>query len=160
MTKKELFKKAHELTRKMKAEFPTIDYRAQFSICLKELYKENATNTTPVTKTTSSLSIQTRNFDLGSPTAPTTPVAKTTTPVTKDLSERIAITVNNVTRYVAIKFKGDIMYGMINNTKFIWDKKRSDLPILDIADKSRMVEASRLAVPSINGRLKAAKDVA
>lgn len=153
MTKKELFKKAHELTRKMKAEFPTIDYRAQFSICLKELYKENATNTTPVTKTTSSLSIQTRNFDLGSPT-------KTTTPVAKDLSKRIAITVNNVTRYVAIKFKGDIMYGMINNTKFIWDKKRSDLPILDIADKSRMVEASRLAVPFINGRLKAAKDVA
>ena len=40
MTKQELFKKAHELTRKMKAEFPTIDYRAQFSICLKELYKE------------------------------------------------------------------------------------------------------------------------
>ena len=158
MTKKELFKKAHELTRKMKAEFPTIDYRAQFSICLKELYKENATNTTPVTKTTSSLSIQTRNFDLGSPTTPVTKT--TTTPVTKDLSKRIAITVNNVTRYVAIKFKGDIMYGMINNTKFIWDKKRSDLPILDIADKSRMVEASRLAVPFINGRLKAAKDVA
>lgn len=43
MTKKELFTKAHEMTRKIKAEYPEINYRAQFSICLKALTekKEN-----------------------------------------------------------------------------------------------------------------------
>lgn len=38
MTKKDLFKKAHEITKQIKAHSPEVDYRAQFGEILKELY--------------------------------------------------------------------------------------------------------------------------
>lgn len=34
---KELFKKAHQLTKEIKKEFPEVDYRFQFSLCLAYL---------------------------------------------------------------------------------------------------------------------------
>jgi hypothetical protein len=39
MTKSELFKKAHKNTKEMKKEYKEINYRFQFGIELKELYK-------------------------------------------------------------------------------------------------------------------------
>lgn len=40
---KEIMKKAHELTRELKAEFPNIDYKAQLGICIKHLLNEAKT---------------------------------------------------------------------------------------------------------------------
>lgn len=36
---KNIFKKAHELTRKMKAEYPEVDYRAQFGLYVSYLFE-------------------------------------------------------------------------------------------------------------------------
>jgi hypothetical protein len=37
---KNLFKKAHEMTRKMKESYPEVDYQAQFGLCLSYLFEE------------------------------------------------------------------------------------------------------------------------
>lgn len=37
---KNLFKKAHEMTRKFKEEYPEVDYRTQFGLCLSYLFEE------------------------------------------------------------------------------------------------------------------------
>ncbi len=37
---KNLFKKAHELTRKMKERYPEVDYQTQFGLCLSYLFEE------------------------------------------------------------------------------------------------------------------------
>lgn len=133
MTKKELFKKAHELTRKMKAEFPDIDYRAQFSLYLKELHATN-TNTKAATTTT-------------------------VTNTDNKLLHKKDVTLNNVTRKVGIKIVNGVMFGVINNTKFIWNKEKTNLPIIDIKDKSRMLEASKLAIKFIDARFKLENEV-
>ena len=40
MTKKELMIKAHKMTKEIKNEYPTVDYKFQLSLCLAYLYKE------------------------------------------------------------------------------------------------------------------------
>ena len=40
MNKKELMKKAHKMTRKIKAENPTVDYKFQLGLCLSYLHEE------------------------------------------------------------------------------------------------------------------------
>lgn len=40
MTKKELMKKAHEMTKEIKAQYPEVDYRFQFGLCLSFLMNE------------------------------------------------------------------------------------------------------------------------
>lgn len=42
MNMKNLMKKAHELTRKIKGEFPEVDYKFQLGLCLSFLSKEGA----------------------------------------------------------------------------------------------------------------------
>lgn len=37
---KNLFKKAHEMTRKMKERYPEVDYKTQFGLCVKYLLEE------------------------------------------------------------------------------------------------------------------------
>ena len=37
MTNKELFIKAHKMTKEIKAQHPEVDYRAQFGLCLSFL---------------------------------------------------------------------------------------------------------------------------
>ena len=37
---KNIFKKAHEMTRKFKEEYPEVDYQAQFGLCLSFLFEE------------------------------------------------------------------------------------------------------------------------
>ena len=39
MTKKELMIKAHKMTREIKAEYPSVDYKFQLSLCLAYLYE-------------------------------------------------------------------------------------------------------------------------
>ena len=41
MNKKELMKKAHEITREIKAEYPEVDYKFQLGLCLSYLMKGN-----------------------------------------------------------------------------------------------------------------------
>ena len=41
MTNKELFIKAHKMTREIKAQHPDVDYRAQFGLCLSYVIKES-----------------------------------------------------------------------------------------------------------------------
>lgn len=38
---KNIMKKAHEMTREIKKEFPEVDYKAQLGICISFLYEEN-----------------------------------------------------------------------------------------------------------------------
>ena len=40
MKRNEIFVKAHEMTRKIKNEYPEVDYKFQFSLCLSFLYEE------------------------------------------------------------------------------------------------------------------------
>lgn len=40
MLNKELVKKAHAMVREIKAQYPEVDYRFQFGLCLSYLYKE------------------------------------------------------------------------------------------------------------------------
>ena len=40
MTKKELMIKAHKMTKEIKNEYPTVDYKFQLGLCLAYLYKE------------------------------------------------------------------------------------------------------------------------
>ena len=40
MTKKELMKKAHEMTKEIKTQYPEVDYRFQFGLCLSFLMNE------------------------------------------------------------------------------------------------------------------------
>ena len=40
MTNKEIFKKAHKLTKEIKAQYPEVDYRFQFGLCLSFLMNE------------------------------------------------------------------------------------------------------------------------
>ena len=40
MTKKELMVKAHKMTKEIKNEYPTVDYKFQLGLCLAYLYKE------------------------------------------------------------------------------------------------------------------------
>lgn len=42
MTKKEIMKKAHEMTKEIKAQYPEVDYKAQFGLCLSFLMNEKA----------------------------------------------------------------------------------------------------------------------
>ena len=37
---KNMFKKAHEMTRKMKESYPEVDYQTQFGLCLSYLFEE------------------------------------------------------------------------------------------------------------------------
>lgn len=41
---KNLFKEAHELTKEIKKEFPEVDYKVQFAICLSYLQKMKGDN--------------------------------------------------------------------------------------------------------------------
>ena len=41
MTNKELFIKAHKMTKEIKAQHPEVDYRAQFGLCLSFLKSKN-----------------------------------------------------------------------------------------------------------------------
>ncbi|WP_096636389.1 hypothetical protein [Clostridium cochlearium] len=41
---KNLFKEAHKLTKEMKREYPEVDYKAQFSICLSYLHEMKGDN--------------------------------------------------------------------------------------------------------------------
>lgn len=43
MNKKELMKKAHEMTKEIKREYPEVDYRFQFGLCLSFLMNEEET---------------------------------------------------------------------------------------------------------------------
>ena len=43
MTKKELMKKAHEMTKEIKTQYPEVDYRFQFGLCLSFLMNEEET---------------------------------------------------------------------------------------------------------------------
>lgn len=40
MTKKELMKKAHQMTKEIKAQYPEVDYKFQFGLCLSFLMNE------------------------------------------------------------------------------------------------------------------------
>ena len=40
MTKKELMIKAHKMTKEIKNEYPTVDYKFQLGLCLAYLYEE------------------------------------------------------------------------------------------------------------------------
>lgn len=40
MTKKEIMVKAHEMTREIKAQYPTVDYKFQLGLCLAYLQNE------------------------------------------------------------------------------------------------------------------------
>ena len=40
MNKKELMIKAHKMTKEIKNEYPTVDYKFQLGLCLGYLYKE------------------------------------------------------------------------------------------------------------------------
>lgn len=48
---REMMKKAHEMAREIKSEYPEVDYRFQFSLCLKSL-KETKEETKEETKRT------------------------------------------------------------------------------------------------------------
>ena len=41
MNKKELMKKAHEMTREIKSQYPEVDYKFQLGLCLSYLMKGN-----------------------------------------------------------------------------------------------------------------------
>ena len=57
MTKKEIMKKAHKMTKKIKREYPEVDYRFQFGLCLSFLMNE-------VKET---IEIEMRELTIGSP---------------------------------------------------------------------------------------------
>lgn len=44
MTKKNLMKKAHEMTKEIKEEYPEVDYKFQLGLCLKALRDEEGVN--------------------------------------------------------------------------------------------------------------------
>lgn len=41
MSKRNLFKEAHKMAKEIKNQYPNINYRFEFSLCLSALYKEN-----------------------------------------------------------------------------------------------------------------------
>lgn len=43
MTKKELMKKAHQMTKEIKAQYPEVDYKFQFGLCLSFLINKEET---------------------------------------------------------------------------------------------------------------------
>lgn len=154
MTKKELFTKAHEMTRKIKAEFPEIDYRAQFSICLKALnepadeqvkesVEENIEN-----KIEEKAEANKEEFKMN-----------------KILSKKV-VELNGFTREVAIKIDGNKMFGIIGKGKFVWDFTNRELPAVEIkpgvdklkaAQYARLYALKRLAMDNIQLPIKTRK---
>ena len=47
---KKIFKKAHELTRKMKESYPEVDYQTQFGLCLSYLLENKEEEARPVSE--------------------------------------------------------------------------------------------------------------
>lgn len=114
MTKKELFTKAHEMTREVKAEYPEVNYRAQFSICLKMLMnKENKKEN------------------------------KTEGVAINMLLNKKMVEVNGFQREVALKIENNKMFGVINKVRFIWNYAKNPLPKLEVPADADGVKAAK-----------------
>ena len=123
MKKNEIFKKAHKMTKEVIAEFPDLSYRAQFSICLKEVYREIKANANSIS-------------------------------LNKVLGKK-EVVINNIPRTVALKIEGNKIFGVLNNTRFIWAYAQHELPILEkVKEGHDKLKASKYGRLFILERLK------
>lgn len=139
MTKKELFKKAHEMTREVLREFPDADYRVQLSICLKELYKQMVKDN----ESNKQDKVEDRKVDVN---------------MDKMLKAQ-TVTINGFERSVAIKITGERMIGVINKSRFIWDYTKHEVPHVEVKEGGNKIKAAKYGRLFILARLKMANVV-
>lgn len=125
MTKKEIFAKAHKMAKEIKKEFPTVNYRAQFALCLKELHKEANKQTKEENKVPSKMVLGNKE-----------------------------VSINGIPRRVCIVIKGDCMLGMLNETKFIWRYLKHSYPHVQVSEGVDGVKAAKYGRLYILERLK------
>lgn len=132
MTNKELFTKAHEITREVLKEFPDINYRTQFAICLRELKKQVIKNNAEQDNNNNE---EVKVMD-------------------KKILEPKAVTINGFERNVAIKIEGTRMIGLLNKTKFVWDYTKYEIPNVEVKNGGDKMKAARYGRLYILERLK------
>ena len=135
MTKKELFAKAHEITREVLREFPDVNYRTQFAICLKELNKQMIKNS----------SAQSNNNDNNN---------EEVKAMEKKMLGSKTVTINGFERNVALKIEGTRMFGVINKTRFIWDYTKHEIPNVEVKEGGDKMKAAKYGRLYILERLK------
>lgn len=137
-------KAAHAIAKEIKEQQPELKYKDALNMAFKQL--NDAKVNAPVEPA--------KEVEEATPVEPTTPAEENKAIKVGKMLVSKDVTINNVTREVALKMEAGKLFGRLNKSRFVWDYKQYALPTVEVNDPKLRKKAAIMGRAYIVERLK------
>ena len=140
----ERMKAAHAIAKEIKEQQPELKYKDALKMAFKQL--NDAKVNAPVEPA--------KEVEEATPVEPATPAEENKAIKVGKMLVSKDVTINNVTREVALKMEAGKLFGRLNKSRFVWDYKQYALPTVEVNDPKLRKKAAIMGRAYIVERLK------